>query len=203
MLKYNCEAIVLKSINYKDTDKIYTFFTNDYGKISATGRGVRKISSRRSGSLDSLNYVKVKIYETSNGYKNIQEVLIIDSFKNIKSDYDLSLNAYYFAEIINKNTEENNNDPKLYKLLKKALQMLDSKKIDAPLINLFFDIHLLKELGYFPDVPQSRVNVFNTVKKVLVLNLKGISKRDINETSNYISMYIKENLNISLKSLSI
>ena len=203
MLKYNCEAIVLKSLNYKDKDKIYTFFTNEYGKISATGRGVRKISSKRGGSLDSLNYINIKITETSNGYKNIDEVVVIDSFKNIKKDYLLATKAFYFAEILNKNTEENNNDPNLFKLLKKCLQMLDYKKVDTDLITLFFEVHLLKELGYFPNVPKNNLNISNTLKQILALKINSLNKNDILQTSNFISSYIKENLNVSLKSLTI
>ena len=61
MKKYNTKAIVLKSVKYKDADKIFTLFTKEYGKISAIGRGVRKINSRRSGNLDTLNYVSVGI----------------------------------------------------------------------------------------------------------------------------------------------
>jgi recombinational DNA repair protein (RecF pathway) len=55
MKKYNTKAIVLKSVKYKDADKIFTLFTKEYGKISMEES--RKINSSRSGNLILLNYV--------------------------------------------------------------------------------------------------------------------------------------------------
>ena len=80
MKKVNTVAVVLKSINYRDSDKIYTLLSKDLGKIPAIARGVRKISSRRAGNLDTLNLVKVGLSEGLGGMRQIDEVSGLNSF---------------------------------------------------------------------------------------------------------------------------
>ena len=79
MKKYNLRAVVIKSIKYKDADKIFTQFSKEMGKISANARGVRKISSRRAGNLDTLNLVSVAIRTSDNGFNDIEEVKTLES----------------------------------------------------------------------------------------------------------------------------
>lgn len=200
MTSFNCHAIILKSINYKDKDKIYTLITDTHGKIGVVARGVRKISSKRAGNLDSLNYLSLKIVEYKNDIKNIEEVVVLDSFKNIKSDYNLILKAYYFAEILNKNTEESFCDLRVFKLFKKSLQMLDCKKFNINLVQLFYETHLLKELGYFPKLPIDSV-ICDNLKNILDINLNKVNLNSIKKTSDFLSAHIKDNLNYSLKSI--
>jgi len=200
--KYNTNAVVLKSINYKDKDKIYTLLTEKHGKISAVARGVRKISSRRGGNLDSLNYISIKITEGDKGFKNIDEVVLLDSFKNIKADYDLGLSAYYLAEMVNKNIEEGVEDPVVFKLLKKSLEILDKRSLDVDTLILFFEVQFLKELGYFPKLPSDPV-ISETIKKLLKGDFKGLEIDAISHTSVFVKEHIFNNLNSSFKSLDL
>jgi len=200
--KYNTEAIVLKSINYKDKDKIYTVFTERYGKFSIVGRGVRKISSKRGGNLDSLNHISIKVTEMDNGLKNLDEVIVLNSFKDIKANYPKSLKAYYFAELINKNIEESFEDPKVFKLFKRCLEILDKDSLPVPILTLFFEMHLLKELGYFPELPRDEA-MSSVLKKLLRGDFKDLNIIAIEKTSLFIKDHIYNNLNSSLKSLEL
>ena len=148
MKKYNSRAVVLKSTKYKDSDKIFTLFTREYGKISAIARGVRKISSRRSGNLDTLNLISVKIHEGRNGIKNIEEVKTLESFKNIKKDLAKSLKAYYIAELVHKSTEEGEKLTGIFNLLIKFLKVLEKNGYSGDLFVTYFEINLMKLLGY-------------------------------------------------------
>jgi len=200
--KYNTEAIILKSINYKDKDKIYTIFTEKHGRFSIVGRGVRKISSRRGGNLDSFNYVSIKLTEMDNGFKNLDEVIVLNSFKNIKSDYSLGLKAYYFAELINKNIEEGIDDAKIFKLFKRSLEILDTKTLHVDILTLFFEIQLLKELGYFPELPNDPA-ISLVLKKLLKGDFKDIDPVLLKRTNNFIKDHIYTNLSASFKSLEL
>ncbi|MBW6441301.1 DNA repair protein RecO [Patescibacteria group bacterium] len=148
MKKYNIRAVVLKSVKYKDSDKIFTLLTKEQGKISAIARGVRKISSRRSGNLDTLNLVLVKIHEDSSGFKNIEEVRTIESFKSIKKNLDKSLKAYYISELVYRATEEDNQFSGIFELLVKCLKALDKNGYSGDLFVTYFEIRLMKILGY-------------------------------------------------------
>lgn len=148
MNKFNTKAVVLKSIKYKDSDKIFTLFTNEYGKMSAIARGVRKISSRRSGNLDTLNLVSVNIHEDTKGFKNIEEVKLIESFKNIKRDLSKCTKAYYMVELLHRSVEEGDKSDGLFELLVKCLKALDKNGYSGDLFVSYFEISLMAILGY-------------------------------------------------------
>ncbi|MFC1700200.1 DNA repair protein RecO [Patescibacteria group bacterium] len=148
MKKYNTQAIVLKSTKFKDADKIFTLYTKNEGKVSAIARGVRKISSRRAGNLDSLNVIKVKIYESSGGFKNIEEVKTLQSFKELKKDLETSKKAYFILELVHKTIEEGEKDEKIYNLILNTLKILSNSKYDSDVGVIYFEIHFMKELGY-------------------------------------------------------
>jgi DNA repair protein RecO (recombination protein O) len=148
MKKYNARAVVLKSVKYKDSDKIYTLFTKEYGKISAIARGVRKISSRRSGNLDTLNLVSVSFRDENLGHRSIEEVKTIESFRNLKKDLQKSTKAYYMAEIIYKSVEEDEQVSNIFNLFVKCLKTLDKNNYPGDLVISHFEMNLMNMLGY-------------------------------------------------------
>lgn len=156
MKKYNSRAVVLKSIKYRDSDKIFTLFTKESGKISAIARGVRKISSRRGGNLDTLNLVSVNIHEDGSGFKSIEEVKTIESFKNLKKDLSKSLKAYYLVELVHRATEEDEQFSGIFDLLVKCLKALDKNVYSGDLFIIYFEINLMKLLGYEINVSECR-----------------------------------------------
>ena len=74
------EAIVLKNRKHGEADKIFTLYSKKKGKITAIAKGVRKVSSRRGGNLDTLNHVVLGVNEGKGDFKYITEV---QSKKNV------------------------------------------------------------------------------------------------------------------------
>ena len=161
MKKYNTEAIILKSRGYKDADKIYTFLTPEYGKISALARGVRKITSRRAGNLDSLNMVKVKITESGKGFMHIDEVQTLDSFTPLKQDLENVVKAFYLLELVDRTIEEGNKDEMVFYLLWRVLDMLNKNTHPRDILVFYFELNFLRLLGYSPPIPEKMYSIHN------------------------------------------
>jgi DNA repair protein RecO (recombination protein O) len=157
MKKYNVRAVVLKSLKYRDSDKIFTLLSKEKGKISAIGRGVRKISSRRNGNLDTLNLISVSIHEDRVGFKSIEEVKTIESFKNLKKDFGKSVKAYYLIELVHKSIEEDEPVPEVFNLLVKCLKALDKNNYSGDLYISYFEINFMKILGYQMGFDKCRI----------------------------------------------
>ncbi len=171
------ESLVLKSINFKDTDKIYTLFTRDFGKISGIGKGVRKISSKRLSLLDSLNLIKIGI-AGKNELRVITEVRLIHSFINIKSNYQKLKTALYFLELISSHFQESDQSSEVFELLIKVLLRLDELAFFDSRVENYFEIELLRlsgfEVGLFScsecslNIDNHRFFNLNTEKNSLV-----------------------------------
>ena len=148
MARYSVEAIVLKNINFRDSDKIFTLFAKDKGKITATGKGVRKISSRRGGNLDTLNHVVIGLSETAGGFKVITEAKTLNSFKNLKDSLENSIKGFYIAELVHKMIEYGQVHNDVFDLLISSLQKLNKHlNNEVSRVNAF-EIKLMELLGY-------------------------------------------------------
>jgi DNA repair protein RecO len=155
------ECLVLKSSNYRDADKLYTFFSPQLGKFTAAAKGVRKISSKRLGSLDALNCLQISFRESSKGFKDIHQVQVLESYKDLKSAMSGIAKGLYIAELIHRfffhDTSEHEAAPEVYDLAVKSLRSLDKfyKKypegsfnfVPVRIMNLF-EAKLMSFLGY-------------------------------------------------------
>lgn len=152
MAKQNLEGIVLRSINYKDADKIYTIFTKELGKITCSARGVRKISSKRSGNLDTLNHISFVVTDTSSKHKIITEVSTKNAYFSIKNDLTILFKAYSCIELVKEILEEETENRQVFNTLMTFLDTLEAKIYNPEYLHLKFKINLLNVLGYSIDV---------------------------------------------------
>ena len=148
MSRYSVECVVLKKANYGDADRFYTLFAKNRGKLSALAKGVRKIASRRSGNLDTLNHVIIGISESGQGFKTITEAKVVESFKSIKTSLKSSVNAYYVIELVHKFFEDGEEDNRVFDLLLSTLHDLSRAKPNPILAVSKFEVQLMTLLGY-------------------------------------------------------
>ena len=52
MPTYQADAIVLRRLDYGETDRIVTLLTREYGKLGAIAKGARKGKSKVGAALD-------------------------------------------------------------------------------------------------------------------------------------------------------
>src|SRR3989344_6826119 len=148
MSHYNVECVVLKSTNYQDADKIFVFFGKNKGKFSAVAKGVRKISSRRSGNLDILNHVVLGISESSSGFKIVTEAKTIDSFLPLKKSMEGLVYGYYVLELVYRLLEEGVADDKIFNLLTTVLRNMAQDGATALSEMVLFEVGFIEALGY-------------------------------------------------------
>lgn len=168
MKTYTTECVVLKSKTYKDNDKLYTLFSKEKGKIMANAKGVRRIKSKRSGNLDTLNHLYVGISENGD-FKTITEVKSIKTYKEIKKSLDTIKHAYYICELVYRFTEEEDTATnRLFALLIESLEMLEEGKLDLKTVESAFELNFLKILGYqMSSVDRSEQTIKNFIKSTL------------------------------------
>ena len=158
---FSTECIVLKNSNYKDADKLYTLFSPQYGKFTATAKGVRRINSKRLGSLDTLNRAQISFSESHKGIKIINQALLLESHKELKKAISGIAKGLYIAELVHRffyhDTYNHESAPEVYGLLTKSLQSLNKFYAKYPegsfnfvpvrIMNIF-EARLMRALGY-------------------------------------------------------
>jgi DNA repair protein RecO (recombination protein O) len=147
---YKTEAVVLRQMSLGEADRILTLYTTDLGKVRAVARGVRRVNSRIRGHLELLNQVSISL---SHGRELdvVTEVQIVQSFRGLREDLPRLSRALYVAELVDGFSVERASGHEVYVLLLDALGWLE-RTAHADLLLRYFEIHLLDESGYRPEL---------------------------------------------------
>lgn len=151
------EAIVLRSYNVGEQDKIVVFFSRDNGIIRGITKGARKFGNRFGSSLEPLSLVKVFYYEKERkDLVTVSNCDLLESFFDIQNDLKTSFTLSYFAELIEEFSPSRAKEDFLYRLLLSVLHSLKGGG-DLNFLTRYFEAWLLKINGVLPD--------FNKCKK--------------------------------------
>lgn len=149
------KGIVIKETNYSDNDKILTVLTENYGKISCIAKGARKTNSSLLAPSQFLVYSEFILYKGSNFY-HINSAEVINTFYNLKTDYDKLEDAYFFSKILFTLTYENEENDGVLSLFLNTLYILENKEFNIKLLKAIFKLKLLTLLGLAPNIFRCR-----------------------------------------------
>lgn len=145
-------AIVIRTQNLGEADKIVTFYTPYLGKVRAVARGARKPRSRLGGRLELVNYGELVFFERPN--KNLHIINsfdTIETFSQLGDELTKSAYCFYIAELVGIVVSESGANPKTFQLLLNVLSAMGD--VDAPeLLIHAFALRLLALVGYRPEL---------------------------------------------------
>ncbi|MGE5389671.1 MAG: DNA repair protein RecO [Deltaproteobacteria bacterium] len=147
-MNYRSRSIILKTIDYRDADKLVTLFSEKQGKIRAVARGVKKPASSLRVCLQPFCHSHLYL-SGGKELENITQGKLIDFFPNIREDIDLTLQVLYLMELLDKSLMDHMPLPALYSVTLEVLEYLDTHGWN-PLAIRYFEASLLKYLGYQP-----------------------------------------------------
>src|SRR5436309_2774306 len=105
------DAIVLKSMKYRETSKIVAFYTRKFGKISAIVKGARRSKSKYGSSLEPMSYVSVVIYKKEGReLQTVSQCDVMKPFRHLADDLDkiaVGLSVIELVSIVAHEEEEN------------------------------------------------------------------------------------------------
>ena len=149
---YKTPAVVLRQRRLGDVDKIITLYTANYGKLDAVAKGVRRMKSRLAGYVEPLGHGSYLLAHGRN-LDIITQAQSIETFRALRDDLGRLSRALYVAELVDRGTEERSENFALYRLLLDALRRL-SQRDDLDLVVRFFEMALLDQFGYRPELRQ-------------------------------------------------
>lgn len=157
MSSVKTSAIVLKSINWKDSSKIVTLFTREEGKINVIAKGSRRSKSPYRGVLESINLVEVIIHFSANRQLQILgQATLEKSFHKIRTDYKKIGYVFALLESTDIFFQQGAADPVFFDFL--VILMDELQKTDHPnIIFWYFLLKLSSYLGFRPELSGCKV----------------------------------------------
>jgi DNA repair protein RecO (recombination protein O) len=144
-------AVILRARAYGESDKIVTFLTEDFGKLTGIAKGAKNSRRRFANCLDVFTRVRVH-YRSRVG----ASLVFMDSCDLLVAPgplVDPAKFAYgsYLVELIDQLTAEGQPVRELYHLLTEGLDALAHGAATASFLRVF-ELRLLRLAGYDPDL---------------------------------------------------
>jgi len=149
---YSTEAIILRHQDLGEADRIITVFTPRFGKLRVVAKGVKRPRSRLAGHLDSLCEVNLLLARGRN-LDIVTQAQVADQFLALRRSLSRIAQGLYAAELVNCFMADNMAHPAVYHLLQATLAHLATPSPN-PLVLRRFEMRLLEEIGYRPQLQQ-------------------------------------------------
>ncbi len=143
------EGLVIRLADFSETSRVVTFFTRDFGRISALAKGGKRLKGAFDAALDLLAVCRIVfVRKSSSGLDLLTEAQLISRFKPSGRELERFYGGYYVAELLSGLTAEYDPHASLYREAIDALTHLQES--DPHIAVIRFELATLREIGQLP-----------------------------------------------------
>ena len=147
---YRTEAIVLGRLDYREADRILTLYTPHRGKFRVIAKGVRRPLSRLGPHLEYFTRCRLMLAK-GRELDTVTGAETIDPHLGLRADLDAFGHASHMAEILNRLTQDRQENQAVYELFASSLSLL-AGGVDPFAVTRHYELAVLALLGYKPEL---------------------------------------------------
>lgn len=152
MSLFETEAIVLKSYNLAEADKIVILLTQSNGIIRGVAKGAKRLKSRFGGGLEPFTIVRLSYFQKEEKeLVSIRQIDLIKSYFQIASEPACLQRFAYLAELLIEFSPPHNPDENLFRMARVCLGAASNDLQALESITLYFELWMLRLGGYLPS----------------------------------------------------
>ena len=149
---FRTNAIVIRSTNYGESDKIVTFFTKDFGKVRGIAKGARRSRKRFQNALGLFSHLRLIFFDREGmGLVRAEGCDILFTFPKIREDLRKIFYGNYYLELVNEMAGERETNQEAFDLLLSFLLNLEAGEAQEEQLRMF-EIRMLSLYGYRPNM---------------------------------------------------
>ena len=173
MEQLHVRGLVVREAQIGDYDKLLTVITEEMGRISVSGKGVRSLKSKHMPATQLFCYSDF-VLRKSHGYYYISDSALRESFFYLRMDLNKLALASYLCDIAAEFAVEGVGDEELLRLTLNTLYALSSEK-PLPLVQIkaAFELRCAAIEGYLPDLSACAVCGAEKEKKMSLDVMNG------------------------------
>lgn len=184
---YTTHGIIIKIREHKETDKILSVFTKDFGRIEIFSKGTRNIHSKLRPHLDIFDYSRVSFIAGREFWRltDAEKIMSFTEIVEVKEKFTAAKKIIVFLDKMLQGEEQNEN---LWNMILNSLIFLN-------------DFLPSKEKDF-----KNQIKIFETILTIKILDILGYIDsslgiaREILETKEFNSEFLKAH-KINLKEL--
>ena len=147
------EAILLRSVDFREADRMLTLLTPNQGRVSAVARAARSSRRRFAGALEPFSVVEMTLSAGRQGLYRLQEAQVIEAFPTLLGDFSRMEQAGRCLDVARSFAVENASDPELFNETRQLLAAMDLRPTTRlALVRLCFQMRVLDLAGLGPEL---------------------------------------------------
>ncbi|HEX5887381.1 MAG TPA: DNA repair protein RecO [Pyrinomonadaceae bacterium] len=153
MAIFETEALVLRTYNLAEADKIVVCLSRSAGLIRGVAKGCRKLKNRFGASLEPFTLINLTYFEKEN-----QELVSFSQTEILRSRFNLSGNASiltgfsYMGDLLIDFSPPHQANDNLYRMALACFEAASQTPEDLESVLRYFEVWLLKIEGFLPDL---------------------------------------------------
>lgn len=144
-MEYRFTGIMLRKREVGETDRFYTFFSREQGKVTAIAKGVRKAEAKLASSLETATLSEIMVARTR-GAGKITGAVLEESYPAVHRSYDIIREITRFFADVDRLVEPEEKDEALFTLLRSYLDTAERIASEGTPIH---QARLLTEATYY------------------------------------------------------
>lgn len=165
---YKTRAFIFKKNNVNESDRTFSVFTDDFGRLDIFAKAIRKTASKLRSGIDIFYMSELEFIQGKNR-KTLTDATIIEKFANIAQDSERFRTANGIGEVLENFIRGEEKDEDIFHLLNDIFLKLNDKNLKnkkCALLYYYFLWNALSSLGYRPEVQkcnvcQDKLNPYN------------------------------------------
>ena len=147
------EAIVLRTYNLAEADKICVCLSRAAGLIRGVASGSRRLKTRFGAALEPFTLINLTYYQKEN-----QELVAFREAEIVRSNFDflsepVSLSGLaYMGDLIVEFSPPYQANDTLFRMVKACIEAISASPEDLQLVLRYFEVWILRLEGFLPDM---------------------------------------------------
>lgn len=150
-----CDAVLLRAVEFGESDLIVHLLTADVGRFTAIAKAARKSQRRFPGTLDLFNHLAIEGRTRARGGLGfLERARLVDPHLGLRSDPARYALASFLVELLDRMSPESlerEESARLFALASESLALLERVR-PTPSLRVLLELRVLDALGLRPEL---------------------------------------------------
>ncbi len=155
MASSRTEALILRSVDFGESDRILHLLVPESGRLTAIAKGARRSVRRFGGTLDLFNHLSVQVWKSGKAsMARLEQAQLIEAFGSLRADSARFALGCYLLELLDRLAPEGGAPADMARLFRFALASLGSvaARPASPRLRVLLELRALDALGLRPEL---------------------------------------------------
>jgi len=153
MSLFETEALILRTYNLAEADKIVVCLSRSAGVIRGVAKNCRKLKNRFGASLEPFTLINLTYFEKENReLVSFSQTEILRSRFNLSSDAAVMAGFSYMGDLLMDFSAPRQANDNLYRMALACFEAVSQTPADLEWVLRYFEVWLLKLEGFLPDL---------------------------------------------------